>query len=135
MAQSIPQQAGEITPQQIQEGIIQMKKSLSQIEGECNTMRSDAQSNIFINMANVCGRLVQQVDQLKRAKQEFAIDERNLEETIKACIIMRLIGVYNISLMDSMDQAKVLSLLFKVVATPIGITDEVSILTKLEKAL
>jgi len=70
MAQAIPQQAGEITPQQIQEGIIQMKKSLSQIEGECNTMRSDAQSNIFINMANVCGRLVQQVDQLKRAKQE-----------------------------------------------------------------
>ena len=72
---------------------------------------------------------------LKRAKQEFAIDERILEEKMKACIILRLLGVYNISLMDSMDQAKVLSLLFKVVATPVGITGEASVLTKLEKAL
>lgn len=70
MAQVQPQQTGEITPQQIQEGIMQMKKSLSQIEGECTTMRGDAQSNIFTNMANVCGRLLQQVDQLKRTKQE-----------------------------------------------------------------
>ena len=70
MAQAIPQQGGEITSQQIQEGIIQMKKSLSQIEGECNTMRGDAQSNIFVNMANVCGRLLQQVEQLKQIKSK-----------------------------------------------------------------
>ena len=70
MAQVQPQQTSEITPQQIQEGIMQMKKSLSQIEGECTTMRGDAQTNVFTNMANVCGRLLQQVDQLKRARKE-----------------------------------------------------------------
>jgi len=61
----------EITPQVIQNGILSMKKSLSQIEGECNTMRGDAQSAIFNNMANICGKLIQQSEALKKANEEF----------------------------------------------------------------
>lgn len=68
-----PQQGmGEITPQIVQQGILSMKKSLSQIEGECATMRGDAQSNIFNNIANICSRLIQQSESLKRANKEFA---------------------------------------------------------------
>ncbi len=62
-------QAGEITSQIVQQGIISMKKALSQIEGECATMRGDAQSNIFANMANVCSRLLQQAESLKQTNK------------------------------------------------------------------
>jgi len=63
-----PQQ--EITPQVIQQGILGMKKQLSQIEGECNTMRGDAQSSIFNNIASICGRMIQHEETLKRQLQE-----------------------------------------------------------------
>ena len=68
-----PQQGmgGEITPQIVQQGILSMKKSLSQIEGECNTMRGDAQGAIFNNIANICGRLIQQSESLKKANKDY----------------------------------------------------------------
>jgi len=65
-------QPPELTPQSVQTGILQMKKALSSIEGECATMRSDAQSKIFENMLAVCGRLIQQSESLKKANLEYA---------------------------------------------------------------
>ncbi len=64
-------QSNEITPQVVQQGILSMKKSLSQIEGECATMRGDAQSNIFNNIANICSRLIQQSESLKKRNEEY----------------------------------------------------------------
>jgi len=64
-------QADEITPQIIQQGIISMKKALSQIEGECTTMRQDAQSKIFENMVNICNRFIQEMEMLKKANKDY----------------------------------------------------------------
>lgn len=46
--------------------------------------------------------------------------EESLESRLKATLLMRLLAVYNISLMEPLDQAKVLGLLFKSIATPIN---------------
>lgn len=40
------------------------------------------------------------------------------EERIKSCILLRLLGLYNIANMEREDQAKVLGFIFKVLATP-----------------
>ena len=66
-----PQQ--DLSPQVIQDGIAQMKKGLSQIDGECTTLRIEAQGRVFQNMIQICGTLLQQIDRLKKdsvTKQE-----------------------------------------------------------------
>jgi Choline/ethanolamine kinase len=73
---------------------------------------------------------------LSKANILFKIDRHEIEQKIKACIILRLLGVYNISLFSSADQVKVLGLLFKVVATPIDSHDQIkSVLARFYDAL
>lgn len=60
----------EMTPQAVQTAILTMKQRLSQIEGECSTMRVDAQSKVFENLANICGRYIQDLEMLKRSKEQ-----------------------------------------------------------------
>lgn len=43
-----------------------------------------------------------------------------IESTLKACFLMRLLAVYNISKMEPMDQAKIFGLIFKVIGTPVS---------------
>lgn len=61
----------ELTPQVIQDGIAQMKKGLSQIDGECTTLRIEAQGRVFQNMIQICGSLLQQIAGLKKGNKEY----------------------------------------------------------------
>ncbi len=74
---------------------------------------------------------------LQSTKKQFPIDDIEIENKIKSHIIMRLIGVDNVGLMEPMDQAKVLCLLFKAVATPVNTNTNIRIktLTNLENAI
>lgn len=64
-----PQQ--ELTPQAIQDGIAQMKKGMSQIDGECTTLRIEAQGRVFQNMIQICSTLLQQIAQLKKGNEDY----------------------------------------------------------------
>lgn len=44
----------------------------------------------------------------------------SMENTLKAYFLLRLLGVYNISKMEPLDQVKVFGLLYKTVGTPIS---------------
>lgn len=86
--------------------IERMKRSIyATLNGETITLHGINNFGTSALRKKIVSRFIQSYlnQLLKKAKQEFAIDERTLEEKMKACIIMRLIGVYNISLMDSMD--------------------------------
>lgn len=72
---------------------------------------------------------------IEKAQQKFDLNFNDIEKKIRACIILRLLGVYNISLMEPMDQAKIIGLLFKVIGTPIRSTNKISILTRLEESI
>jgi len=59
------------TPQAIQDGIAQMKKGMAQIDGECTTLRIEAQGRVFQNIIQICSTLLQQIDRLKKGNAEF----------------------------------------------------------------
>jgi hypothetical protein len=72
---------------------------------------------------------------IKQATQKFRLSFYEIEEKIKGCILLRLLGVYNISLMEPIDQAKILGLIFKTLATPVKPLNSVPVLTRFERAL
>lgn len=47
-----------LSPEMINQGLTQMKRSLSQIDGESHTMLIEAHTTIFQNFASICNQLV-----------------------------------------------------------------------------
>jgi len=66
-----------LNPQQVGQILINLKKQLSQVEGEISTMRGDAQSAVFNNVGQILNQIYQEMDQLKegRLRAEKALED------------------------------------------------------------
>ncbi len=63
----MPQQK-PLDPQQVGQILGNLKKQLSQVEGEISTMRGDAQSAVFNNVGQILNQIYQQMDQIKESQ-------------------------------------------------------------------
>jgi len=68
------QQAPELTPQVVQNAIIQLKKALSQTDGEIITMRSDVQGQIFGNFMQITNGLFQKLEKLTASESKLRVE-------------------------------------------------------------
>lgn len=59
------------------------------------------------------------------------LESKYIEQTLKSCLLMRLLAVYNLSQMEPLDQAKILGFLIKVIGTPMDDHAETKVLEKI----
>jgi len=60
-----------LDPQQVGQILMQLKKQLSQVEGEISTMRGDAQSAVFNNVGQILNQIYQELTQIKEARLQL----------------------------------------------------------------
>lgn len=67
---------------------------------------------------------------IKNSSKRYGVDSEETEERLKACILARLLGVYNISLMEPADQLRVFAFIFKTIGTPVFASDNSFVLSR-----
>lgn len=72
---------------------------------------------------------------IKSSCKRFKVGSQEIEQRLKACILARLLGVYNISLMEPDDQLRVFALIFKIIGTPVSTFGNGSVLSRLMDSL
>jgi len=60
-----------LDPQQVGQILGNLKRQLSQVEGEISTMRGDAQSAVFNNVGKILNQIYQEMTQIKEAKLQL----------------------------------------------------------------
>lgn len=94
--------------------------------GTCETRRIIAKKFIDNYFEPLIAQCIQSYPQ---------VTSDQIESTLKACFLMRLLAVYNISTMEPMDQAKIFGLILKGIGTPIAQPKNKMTLQKILEAL